>query len=186
MVGRREYFRQSSLWHCLSSISFTGASTSSSPVFDIAYPPFPLPSRTLPAVQSLTLPIHHFHCRREHFLQSSLWHCLSSISSADTNTSGSPVFDIAHQAFLLPTRALPAVQSLTLPIQPAGEILDKHRQKKKPQKTGSLQTFLICATKGENWERKDSNLKDLRHTRKWTTTLWGAWKGKRKLDRRVS
>ena len=36
----------------------------------------------------------------------------------------------------------------------------KHRQMKK--KTGSLQKFLICATKGENWERKDSNLKELR------------------------
>ena len=98
MVGRREYFRQSSLWHCLSSISFTGASTSSSPVFDIAYPPFPLPSRTLPAVQSLTLPIQHILCRHEHFRQSSLWYCPSSISSADASTSGSPVFDIAYPA----------------------------------------------------------------------------------------
>ena len=166
MVGRREYFRQSSLWHCLSSISFTGASTSSSPVFDIAYPPFPLPSRTLPAVQSLTLPIQHILCRHEHFRQSSLWYCPSNISSADASTSGSPVFDIAYPA------------SRWDPWQTSSE--------KKPKKTGSLQTFLICATKGENWERKDSNLKDLRHIMKWTTLSWGAWKGKRKLDRRVS
>ena len=41
---------------------------------------------------------------------------------------------------------------------------------------GSLQKFLICATKGENWERKGSNLKDLRNTGKWTTTSRGAWK----------
>ena len=34
-----------------------------------------------------------------------------------------------------------------------------------------LQNFFICATKGENLERKDSNLKDLRNTRKWTTTF---------------
>ena len=33
----------------------------------------------------------------------------------------------------------------------AGEILDKHRQKKRrKKKTWSLQKFLICATKGEN------------------------------------
>ena len=31
---------------------------------------------------------------------------------------------------------------------------------------GSLQKFLICATKGEIWERKDSSLKELRNTRK--------------------
>ena len=37
------------------------------------------------------------------------------------------------------------------------------RQKKKP---GSLQKFFICATKGENWERKDLSLKALRSTRK--------------------
>ena len=41
---------------------------------------------------------------------------------------------------------------------------------------GSLQKFLICATKGDNWERKHLILKDLRNTRKWTTTLRGAWK----------
>ena len=33
---------------------------------------------------------------------------------------------------------------------------------------GSLQKFLICATKGENWERKDMSLNYLRKTRKWT------------------
>ena len=41
---------------------------------------------------------------------------------------------------------------------------------------GSLQKFLVCATKGENWERKDLSLKDLKNTRKWTTTSKGAWK----------
>ena len=40
----------------------------------------------------------------------------------------------------------------------------------------SLQKFLICATKGENWKRKGLSLKDLRNTRKWTTTSRGAWK----------
>ena len=40
----------------------------------------------------------------------------------------------------------------------------------------SLQKFLICATKGENWERKDLSLKYLRNTRKWTTTSRGARK----------
>ena len=49
---------------------------------------------------------------------------------------------------------------------------------KKPPR--SLHKFLICATKRENRERKDSNMKDLRNTRKWTTTLRGAWKGQKK------
>ena len=44
------------------------------------------------------------------------------------------------------------------------------------KKPGSLQKFLICVTKGENWERKDLSLKDLRNTRKWTATLRGVWK----------
>ena len=35
----------------------------------------------------------------------------------------------------------------TAVTETASEILGKHRQKKKP---GSLQKFLICATKGEN------------------------------------
>ena len=52
----------------------------------------------------------------------------------------------------------------TAVAETASEILGKHRQKKK--KPGSLQKFLICATKRENRERKDSNLKDLRNTRK--------------------
>ena len=45
---------------------------------------------------------------------------------------------------------------------------------------GSLQKFLICATKGENWEIIDLNLKDLRNTRKWTTTSRDAWKRQKK------
>ena len=98
MGGRREDFRQSSLWHCLSSISFAATSASCSPVIEIAYQAFSLPTRTLPAVQSLTLPIQHFLCRREHFRQSSLWHCLSSISFAVGSTSGSAVFGIAYPA----------------------------------------------------------------------------------------
>ena len=45
------------------------------------------------------------------------------------------------------------------------EILGKHRQKKK--KLGHCRNkVLICATKGEIKERKDSNLKDLRNTKK--------------------
>ena len=51
----------------------------------------------------------------------------------------------------------------TAVTETASEILGKHRQKKKP---GSLLKFLICATKGENRERKDLSLKDLRNTRK--------------------
>ena len=47
-------------------------------------------------------------------------------------------------------------------------------------KTGSLQKFFICATKGENWGRKHANLKDMRNTRKWTTTSRGAWKRQKK------
>ena len=42
-------------------------------------------------------------------------------------------------------------------------------EEKKKKKTGILQKFLIPATKGQNWERKDLNLKDLRNIRKWTT-----------------
>ena len=51
----------------------------------------------------------------------------------------------------------------------ANEILGKHRpknKKTKTKKTGSLQKFFICATKGENRERIDLSLKDLRNTRK--------------------
>ena len=63
-------------------------------------------------------------------------------------------------------------------IETASEILGKHRQKKK--NPGSLQKFLICTTKGENWGRNDLNMKDLRNTRKWTTTSRGAWKRQKK------
>ena len=38
----------------------------------------------------------------------------------------------------------------TAVTETASEILCKHRQKKKKKKTGSLQKFLICATKAEN------------------------------------
>ena len=38
----------------------------------------------------------------------------------------------------------------TAMTETASEILGKHRQKKKEKKPGSLQKFLICATKGEN------------------------------------
>ena len=38
----------------------------------------------------------------------------------------------------------------TAVTETASEILGKHRQKKKQNKPGSLQKFLICATKGEN------------------------------------
>ena len=46
----------------------------------------------------------------------------------------------------------------------------------KQNKTGLLQKFLFSATEGENWERNDLNLKDLRNTGKWTITSRGAWK----------
>ena len=46
---------------------------------------------------------------------------------------------------------------------------------------GPLQILLICPTKGKNWERKGSNLKDLRNTGKWTTTSRGAWKRQMKI-----
>ena len=45
----------------------------------------------------------------------------------------------------------------------ASVILGRHRLKKKK---GSLHKCLICATKGEDRERKDSNLKHMRNTRK--------------------
>ena len=52
----------------------------------------------------------------------------------------------------------------TAVTETAGEILGKHRQRgKKPE---SLRKFWICATEGENCERKDVNLKDWRYTRK--------------------
>ena len=51
----------------------------------------------------------------------------------------------------------------TAVTETASEILGKHRQKK--NKPGSQQKFFICATKGENSERKDLSLKDLRNTR---------------------
>ena len=66
----------------------------------------------------------------------------------------------------------------TAVTETASELLGKHRQKKKIPR--SLQKFLICATKGENWERNDLNLKDLGNTRKWTTTSRGAWKRQKK------
>ena len=62
----------------------------------------------------------------------------------------------------------------TAMTETASDILRKYRQKEK--NFGSLKKFLICATKGENWERKDLSLKDLRNTRKWITISRGAWK----------
>ena len=41
---------------------------------------------------------------------------------------------------------------------------------KKRKKPGSLQKFLICTTKAENWERKDLNLENLGYIGKWKTT----------------
>ena len=67
----------------------------------------------------------------------------------------------------------------TAVTETASEILGKPYKKKK--NPGSMQKFLICVTKGKNWERKDQNLKDLRNTRKWTTTARGAWKRQKKL-----
>ena len=52
----------------------------------------------------------------------------------------------------------------TAVTETAVEILGKLRQIK--QNPGSLQKFLICATKGETRKRKDLNLTDLRNTRK--------------------
>ena len=64
--------------------------------------------------------------------------------------------------------------------QPVRSLANIVRRTKKTKKTGSLQKFLICATEGENWERNDLNLKNLRNTRKWTTTLSGARKKQKK------
>ena len=52
----------------------------------------------------------------------------------------------------------------TAVTETASEILGKHRQKKKPWITAEI--LDLCATKGENSERKDLRLKDLRNTRK--------------------
>ena len=65
----------------------------------------------------------------------------------------------------------------TAVIETANEILGKHRQTKNPE---SPQKFLICTTKGGNWERNDLNRKDLRNARKWTATSRGVWKRQKK------
>ena len=72
----------------------------------------------------------------------------------------------------------------TAVIETASEILGKHRQRKKKQ-PWSLQKFLICATKGEKWEWKDSNLKDLRNKGSEQQHREVHEKGKKKLDRRT-
>ena len=72
----------------------------------------------------------------------------------------------------------------TAVTETAGELLAKLRQKKK-KNPESLQTFLTCATKGENWERKDFNLKDRRNIRKWTTTSIGSWKRRKKKKKKT-
>ena len=51
----------------------------------------------------------------------------------------------------------------TAVTETASEILGKQCQEKIPR---SRLKFLICVTKGENGEKNDLNLKDLRHTRK--------------------
>ena len=51
---------------------------------------------------------------------------------------------------------------------------------------GSLKKFLICTTKGENWERKYLNLKDSRNTGEWTITSRGAWKRQKKTGQENS
>ena len=67
-------------------------------------------------------------------------------------------------------------------MRPLANTVRKTEEEKKKQKTGSPQKFLICGTKEENWERKDSNRKDQRNIKKWTTVSRDAWKGNRKLD----
>ena len=54
------------------------------------------------------------------------------------------------------------------------------RKKEKKTHLSSLQIFFIFAKRGDNWERKGSNLKDLRNTRKGTTTSRGAWQRQKK------
>ena len=54
----------------------------------------------------------------------------------------------------------------TTAIETAGEILGKHRQQQQKNPPGSQQQFLICATIGENSERNDLDLKNLRNTDK--------------------
>ena len=67
-------------------------------------------------------------------------------------------------------------QRLKQPGSSLANVIRKIRGKK----TGSLQVFLICETKGESWERKDLILQDLRNTWKWTTTSRGACKRQKK------
>ena len=52
----------------------------------------------------------------------------------------------------------------TAVTETASEILAKNNIRRK--NPGSLQIFLICATNGDNLKRADSNLKDLKNTRK--------------------
>ena len=58
----------------------------------------------------------------------------------------------------------------TAVTETASENFGKHRKKKKPWVTADILDLW------ENWEKKDSNLKDLRNTGKWTTTPRGAEK----------
>ena len=57
---------------------------------------------------------------------------------------------------------------------------DPWQTSSKDKNPGSLHKFLICATKGENWERNDLNLKDLRNIRMRTTPSRGARKRQNK------
>ena len=50
----------------------------------------------------------------------------------------------------------------------------------KKKKPGSLKKFFICATKAENREGRDFNLKDLRNLSKSTTTSRGTCKRQKK------
>ena len=60
----------------------------------------------------------------------------------------------------------------TAVTETTSEILGKHRQKNKPWVTAEI--LNLCDKRRELRKRKKSNLKDLRNTRKGTTTLRGA------------
>ena len=64
----------------------------------------------------------------------------------------------------------------------AGEILSKHRQRKK-KNLSHWKRFLICPTKAENREGRDFNLKDLRNLSKSTLTSRGTWKRQKKTGK---
>ena len=118
------------------------------------------------------LPIRSEHCQNTKFSRSRHWKWQAVIDEKFTHFTIINNEDADRDSMITNFNA-----TVT---KTAREILENPvRNKQTNKQTGSLQTFLTCATKGENWERKESNLKDLRNTGEWTTTWRNAWKRQR-------